>query len=184
MPKPPAERVQPRTSGPSVHVQRARKLLFGGLVGGVAAAVLSMIGFGLGYGARGLGSAALASVMVLFFYTAGQLVMVRFADAGARLLLSVALASYTTRVAVVGLVLLVYSLFADRFPVIPMVVFLATVAVVVGWLVVEVLVFSRLRISVFDAGDEPEGVDADEPAVGTPAAAPAPALERDREGVR
>ena len=179
MPNPPAERVRSRTSGPSVHVVRARKLLYGGLVGGVAAAVLSMIGFGIGYGARGLGSAALASFMVLFFYTAGQLVMVRFADAGARLLLSVALASYTSRVVVLGLLLLVYARFADRFPVIPMVVFLATVAVVVGWLLVEVLVFSRLRISVFDAGDEPEAdsddVDGDV-AAGT--------VERRHEGVR
>ena len=33
-------------------------------------------------------------------------------------------------------------------------VFLSTVAVVVGWLVVEVIVFSRLRISVYDANDE------------------------------
>jgi hypothetical protein len=138
----------------SVHVERARKLLFGGLAGGVAAAVLSMIGFGIGMGARGLASAALASGMVLFFYTVGQLVMVRFADAGARLLLSVALASYTGRVVVLGLVLLLFARFSDRLPVVPVVVFLSTVAVVVGWLVVEVIVFSRLRISVFDANDE------------------------------
>lgn len=163
MPNPPAERARSRTSGPSVHVQRARKLLYGGLVGGVAAAVLSMIGFGVAYGLRGLGSAALASVMVLFFYSAGQLVMVRFADAGARLLLSVALASYTGRVVVLGLLLLVYARFGDRFPVIPVVVFLSTVAVVVGWLVVEVIVFSRLRISAFDSNDEP-GDTADAPA--------------------
>ena len=42
-------------SGPSVHVVRARKLLFGGLVGGGSAAVLSVLGFGLGYGGRGAG---------------------------------------------------------------------------------------------------------------------------------
>jgi len=138
----------------SVHVERARKLLFGGLLGGVGAAVLAMVGFGIGMGARGLASAALASVMVLFFYTVGQLVMVRFADAGARLLLSVAMASYTGRVVVLGLGLLLYARYADRFPVVPTVVFLSTVAVVVGWLVVEVIVFSRLRISVFDANDE------------------------------
>ena len=159
MPTSPAGPARPRPGGPSVHVVRARKLLYGGLVGGVAAAVLSMVGFGFAYGLRGLGSAALASVMVLFFYSAGQLVMVRFADAGARLLLSVAMASYTSRVVVLGLLLLVYARFADRFPIIPLVVFLSTVAVVVGWLVVEVVVFSRLRISVFDANDaadEPE----------------------------
>jgi len=143
----------------SVHVERARKLLFGGLLGGVVAAVLAMVGFGIGMGLNGLVSAALASVMVLFFYSVGQLVMVRFADAGARLLLSVALASYTSRVVVLGLVLLVFSRNSDRLPVIPLVVFLSTIAVVVGWLVVEVMVFSRLRIGVFDANDaadEPE----------------------------
>jgi hypothetical protein len=159
MPNPRAERARSRPSAPSVHVARARKLLYGGLVGGVAAAVLSMAGFGIGYGLRGLGSAALASAMVLFFYAAGQLVMVRFADAGARLLLSVALASYTGRVLVLGLVLLLYARFSDHLPVLPMVVFLSTVVVVVGWLVVEVIVFSRLRISVYDANDtvdEPE----------------------------
>lgn len=150
MPSSRAERARSRPSAPSVHVVRARKLLLGGLLGGVVAAVLSMVGFGLGYGLRGLGSAALASAMVLFFYAAGQLVMVRFADAGARLLLSVAMASYTGRVVVLGLVLLLYARFSDRFPVLPLVVFLSTIAVVVGWLVVEVIVFSRLRISVYD----------------------------------
>ena len=148
-----AERARSR---PSVHVERARKLLVGGLVGGVAAAVLCMVGFGIGMGLKGLASAALASVMVLFFYSVGQLVMVKFADAGARLLLSVALASYTGRVVVLGLVLLLYARFSDRFPVNPLVVFLSTIAVVVGWLVVEVIVFSRLRISVYDANDDAE----------------------------
>jgi hypothetical protein len=133
-----------------VHVERARKLLFGGLLGGCGAAVLTMVGFGIGMGSRGLGSAALASAMVLFFYTVGQLVMVRFADAGARLLLSVAMASYTGRVVVLGLVLLLFSRFSARLPVDPIVVFLSTIAVVVGWLVVEVIVFSRLRISAYD----------------------------------
>jgi hypothetical protein len=146
-----AGRTRPR---PSVHVERARKLLFGGLVGGVAAAVLAMVGFGIGLGLRGLASAALASVMVLFFYSVGQLVMVRFADAGARLLLSVAMASYTGRVVVLGLVLLLYARFSDRLPIEPKVVFLSTIAVVVGWLVVEVIVFSRLRISVYDTLDD------------------------------
>jgi hypothetical protein len=138
----------------SVHVERARKLLLGGLLGGVVAAVLCMVGFGIGMGLKGLASAALASVMVLFFYSVGQLVMVRFADAGARLLLSVALASYTGRVVVLGLVLLLYARFGEHLPVLPMVVFLSTIAVVVGWLVVEVIVFSRLRISVYDTDDD------------------------------
>lgn len=138
--------------GPSIQVRHARKLLAGGATGGVVAAVLSLVGFGIGYGTAGLLSAALAAAMVLFFYAGGQYVMVRFADVGARLLLSVALLSYTTRIVVLGLVLLVYQRNAAALSaLIPNVVFLTTVAVVVGWLVVEVWVFTRLRITSYDA---------------------------------
>lgn len=138
-------------SGPSIHVRRARKLLLGGLVGGVAAAVLSLILFTLLDGSRGLASAALASAMVLFFYGVGQLVMVAFADAGARTLLAVSMASYTGRVVVLGVVLLAYNKRAAAFPELwPMAIFLTTIAVVAGWIAVELWVFKRLRIGVYD----------------------------------
>jgi hypothetical protein len=141
-----------RAAGPSIHVVRARKLLFGGLVGGVVAAVLCLVGFGIGYGLSGFLSAGLAAVMVLFFYVAGQLVMVAFADAGARTLLAVAMASYTGRVVMLGLLLLIYQKNRDSWPaLIPMAIFVSTIAIVVGWLVVEVWVFSRLRIGAYDA---------------------------------
>ena len=137
--------------GPSIHVLRARKLLAGGALGGVAAAVLCLVGFGVGYGRAGVLSAALAAAMVLFFYGVGQYVMVRFADAGARTLLSVALCSYTARVVVLGLVLLAYQRNAEAWSALrPTAVFLTTVAVVAGWLLVEVWVFARLRIGAYD----------------------------------
>lgn len=139
------------SSGPSIHVVRARKLLLGGLVGGVGAAVLSMILFTVLDGTRGLASAALASAMVLFFYGVGQLVMVAFADAGARTLLAVSMASYTGRVVVLGLVLLLYNKHTAAFPDLwPMAIFVTTIAVVAGWIAVEIWVFSRLRIGVYD----------------------------------
>ena len=138
-------------SGPSIHVIRARKLLLGGLAGGLVAAVLSLVLFTVLDGTRGLASAALASAMVLFFYGVGQLVMVAFADAGARTLLAVSMASYTGRVVVLGLVLLVYNKNAAAFPDLwPMAIFLTTIAVVVGWIAVEIWVFNRLRIGVYD----------------------------------
>jgi len=144
----PAATVAP---GPSIHLVRARQLLLGGAVGGLAGTVLSLVGHGIGYGTAGVLSAALAAAMVLFFYGVGQYVMVLFADAGARTLLSVAMCSYTARVVVLGLLLLVYNSHADALPrLVPTAVFLTTVAVVVGWLVVEVLVFSRLRVGVYD----------------------------------
>ena len=142
---------RPRSTGPSIHVVRARKLLLGGLAGGVAAAVLSAVLFAVLDGPRGLASAALAATMVLFFYGVGQLVMVAFADAGARTLLAVSMASYTARVVVLGLVLLVYDRSSDAFPALwPMAIFVTTIAVVVGWIAVEIWVFSRLRIGAYD----------------------------------
>ncbi len=148
---------------PSVHVVRARQLLLGGLAGGLAAALVCLIGFGIGYGTQGMLSAALAAAMVLFFYVGGQYVMVRFADAGARLLLAVAMASYTTRIVVLGLVLLLYNQYADAMPwLMPLAVFVTTMIVVAGWLLVEVFVFSRLRIQAYDADyqDRPIAKDA------------------------
>lgn len=141
----------PRHAAPSVHVVRARKLLLGGAVGGLAAAVVSIVVMGLLYGRSGVGSGLLAAAMVLFFYGLGQYVMVRFADAGARTLLIVSMTSYTARVVVLGLVLLVFQRNAERWDSLtPMAVFLTTIAVVAGWLVAEIAVFSRLRIGVYD----------------------------------
>src|SRR5215213_7528091 len=137
--------------GPSIHVIRARKLLLGGAIGGVSASLLCLIGFSIGFGVSGLISAALAAAMVLFFYGVGQYVMVLFADAGARTLLAVSMASYTTRVVLIGLVLVLYNRNYESWPtLVPMVIFVTTILVVVGWLVVEVFVFSRLRIGVYD----------------------------------
>jgi hypothetical protein len=53
----------PTASGPSIHVIRLQAAA-GGLVGGVTAALLSLVGFGLGYGWSGFIPAALAAVMV------------------------------------------------------------------------------------------------------------------------
>lgn len=138
-------------AGPSVHVRRARKLLYGGLAGGVTATVLCLVVFTLLHGRSGFVSAAIGAGVVLFFYTVGQLVMVAFADAGARTLLAVSMASYTARVVLLGLLLLLYNNNADRWPdLVPMGVFLSTIAVVACWLAVEIVVFSRLRIGHYD----------------------------------
>ena len=140
-----------RAGGPSIHVIRARKLLVGGAVGGVGSAIVCLIGFTTGYGTTGLISAALAAAMVLFFYGVGQYVMVLFADAGARTLLLVSMCSYTARVVILGLVLVLYNSHHESWPTLrPMAIFVTTIIVVAGWLVVEVFVFSRLRIGAYD----------------------------------
>jgi hypothetical protein len=136
---------------PSIHVTRARKLLFAGLAGGLVAAVLATGVLAWVFGAPGLAGALLGSGMVLVFYGVGQLVMVAFANAGARTLLLVSMASYTGRVVVLGLLLLLYSNNRDSWPALtPVAVFISAIAVVVGWLVVEVWTFSRLRIGIYD----------------------------------
>jgi hypothetical protein len=154
----------PTASGPSIHVIRARKLLLGGAIGGVAVALVSLAGFGIGYGWSGLISAALAALMVLFFYGVGQYVMVLFADAGARTLLMVSMVSYTARVVILGLVLLGYSKYHEVWPTLrPMAIFITTIAVVAGWLIVEVFVFSRLRIGAYDTEYVPPSNSESEP---------------------
>ena len=146
-----SEHVDVPAAGPSVHVIRARKLLHAGALGGVVATVLCLVIFGLIDGVSGLLSAGLAAAMVLFFYGVGQYVMVRFADAGARTLLIVSMTSYTARIVLLGLVLLAYSNNREAWPtLVPMAIFITTMAVVAGWLIVEVYVFSRLRIGIYD----------------------------------
>jgi hypothetical protein len=145
------ERSASRKDGPSIHVVRARKLLAGGAVGGLAATAICLIIFGIAGGYSGLISAALAAAMVLFFYGVGQYVMVLFADAGARTLLTVSMSSYTARVVILGLILVLYNRYREAWPaLLPMAIFITTIVVVAGWLVVEVFVFSRLRIGVYD----------------------------------
>ena len=147
----PVARAAAAAPGPSIHVVRARKLLVGGAVGGLAAAVVCLAVFTAVWGLNGLLSAALAAVMVLFFYGVGQYVMVRFADAGARTLLIVSMTSYTARIVILGLVLLIYDNNSSAWPQLhSMAIFITTIAVVAGWLVVEVIVFSRLRIGIYD----------------------------------
>lgn len=150
--------------GPSIHVQRARKLLKGGLLGGVVATVICLVLFTLVYGTSGLVSAALAAAMTLFFYLVGQLVMVMFADAGARTLLAVSMTSYTGRVVILGLVLLFYARYSEQWPTLqPMAIFFTTIGVVVGWLAVEIYVFSRLRIGIYDTEYTTPRGSADQP---------------------
>ncbi len=151
-------------SGPSIHVVRARKLLYGGLLGGIVATVVCLVLFTVLYGTDGLISAAIAAAMVLFFYLVGQLVMVMFADAGARTLLAVSMTSYTGRVVVLGLVLLFYARYSAQWPtLVPMAIFFTTIGVVVGWLAVEIYVFSRLRIGIYDTEYQTPPGSADQP---------------------
>lgn len=147
-------------AAPSVHVVRARKLLYGGLAGGVGAGIIAVIIFTIAEGTRGLGSAGFGAALVLFFYAVGQLVMVRLADAGARTLLSGSMASYVGRVVILGLILLIFSEHAHSWTwVDARALFIGAIAVVAGWIAVEMVVFSRLRIAIYDTDYQPPETD-------------------------
>lgn len=136
---------------PSIHVVRARRLLRGGLTGGLIATAASLVGCGIAFGSDGVMTAAVAAVIVLGFYVIGQLAMVLSADAGARQLMAISMTSYAARVLAIGLLLTLFEARADAWPMlVPIAFFATTIAVVVGWLAVEIYVFSRLRIGSYD----------------------------------
>lgn len=96
-------------------------------------------------------SAGLAAALVVLFYTLGQWVQIRVADAPARTVFRASVLSYVARVTALGGVLFVYLANAGsgvRLLALPLVV--TAIATVVGWLTGEILVFSRLRIPNFD----------------------------------
>ena len=152
-----------RTPGPSIHVRPGAQAALRGPGRRAGGDGLCLLIFGLTSGVPGLLSVALGAGMVLFFYTVGQFVMVAFADAGARTLMAVSMASYTGRVVALGLILVLYGKHRADWPaLIPMAVFVSTIATVAGWLAVEVYVFSRLRIDVYDTPYEPPSTPADD----------------------
>lgn len=146
----PAEAGEP-TPGPSVSALRARRLLAGGLLGAHVIALICVGIFLVRDGVPGLVSAALGAALVILFYTIGKTVQVRWADAPATTIFRVSMVSYFVRVGGLAALLAGYLRFADettRLLGVPLAV--TTVATVIGWLVGELIVFSRLRIPNFD----------------------------------
>lgn len=135
----------------SPNVRRARTLLVGGLVGGHLAWLACVVGFGVAAGPGAALSAAVGGVLALAFFTIGQAVQVRMADADPRRLLFASLISYAVRIGALGGLLMVALANRDRLAGLDATAVAAgTIAVVVGWLIGEIRAFSRLRIPVFD----------------------------------
>lgn len=148
-----AERPRREVSDTAV---RAQRLLVGGLVGGHVAALVAVGLFWARGGVAAGASAAVAAAATLAFYTIGLAVQVAVADAPAKRVLVVTLASYGFRVGVLGLVLGATLAAGERVPWLdPTAVVVTTVAVVVGWLTLEVWTYTRLRIPVYDPPDAP-----------------------------
>lgn len=140
---------------PSAAVRRARALLVGSAVGGHVAAVVCVVAFLAARGPAAGAWSALAAAVTLAFNAIGQGVQVAVADAPAKTVLVAALASYVLRVTVLGLLLQVVVMNAERFVALdPVAVVVSTIAVVVAWLGTEFWVYSRLRIPVYDEPGE------------------------------
>jgi hypothetical protein len=66
------------------------------------------------------------------------------------------MASYVGRVVILGLILLIFSQHTDSWTwVDSRALFIGAIAVVAGWIVVEMVVFSRLRIAIYDTEYQP-----------------------------
>lgn len=142
---------RPTGPGPSLAATRARHLLAGGLMGAHVAALTAVGIFLVRDGLAGVVSSALGAAMVVLFYTIGQAVQVRVADAPATTIFRASLASYIVRVAALGALLAIYLRFAgDTSPLLGLPLAVSAIATVIGWLTGEILVYSRLRIPNFD----------------------------------
>ncbi len=141
---------------PSPNVERARRLLAGGALGGHLALLIMVAIFAGAGGAAGALSAAVAGILTIAFFTIGQAVQVLAADAPPKKVMIVSLASYGGRVTALGLLLMLALDNAERIALMdPVAVVLTTTVVVFGWLGAEFWVYSRLRIPVYDEPQTP-----------------------------
>lgn len=140
----------------SVEAQRAQKLLVAGLVGGHAAAFTVVGLFWALAGTEAAASAAIAAAVTLAFYTIALAVQVVVANARPKTVLVASLASYISRVSVLGLLLALAVSQADRWSWLdPVALVVSTIAVVLGWLGFELHAFSKLRIPAYDLTRDP-----------------------------
>ena len=127
-----------------------RAMLRGGALPAVLAAVVAVVVAGLQAGAHGVAGSVLASVVVVVSFSSSLVVMSRAAKVAPQLVMLVALITYTAKVVVLGIFLVVFAgagwLSGRAFA-------LTAVAVAVVWLAGELRAFTRVRTLVF--ADEP-----------------------------
>ena len=134
---------------------RARRLLAAGATGGHAAALVVVPLYFLVGGRLAGVTSLLTAIGVLAFMGMGQFVQVWMADRDPQALLIASLVSYAIRVSVPTVMLIALQANASRVSFDRNAVALTTVAVVLGWLALEVATFQRLRIPVFDEPEPP-----------------------------
>lgn len=142
----------------SANVERARRLLAAGAAGGHLVLLVVVAIFALTGGVRAAVSAAVAGIVTIAFFTIGQAVQVMVADAPAKKVMIVSLASYGGRVSILGLLLILALDNAERVEFMdPVAIFVATIAVVFGWLAAEFRAYAGLRIPIYDEPEDMSG---------------------------
>ncbi|MFV0452866.1 MAG: hypothetical protein ACK5LS_11620 [Propioniciclava sp.] len=137
-------------------MNRARRLLQAGLIGGHLAAAACIATFWFIGGPQSGTSALVAAAATLAFYTVGLAVQVAVADAPPRRILIASLLSYASRVSVLALLAVWLTTgAASPLRLDASAVVVTTIGVVLGWLIAELRTYARLRIPVFDPPQTP-----------------------------
>ncbi|PFG16817.1 hypothetical protein ATK74_1370 [Propionicimonas paludicola] len=135
---------------------RAARLLRAGLIGGHLALLASAVVFGVLHGFYGALWSVLSGLVTVLFFTIGQGIQVVVADADPKVVFAASMTSYVLRAAGLGLLLAAAQAANGRLVGLdPMAIAITAIAVVIGWLAVEIFVFTRLRIPSFDPPADP-----------------------------
>lgn len=149
-------RAERKARSASILQARAVRLLNGGLLGGHLALLTCAVSFGLLRGREGLLWSVLSGLVTIVFFTIGQGIQVMVADADPKVVFAASMTSFVVRASGLAGLLAWAQAWQDRLSGLdPVALAVTAIAVVIGWLGVEIFVFTRLRIPSFDPPEEP-----------------------------
>ena len=133
----------------SANASRARQLLVGGLLAGLAVGIGAVAVSWIIAGRTAALAAGCAVLIVVAFFALGQAVQVWCADFDAMVVLMLAMVSYVVRVAAIGFLVLGVLNQPGPWSEHRIWVLGVAIATVAGWLAGEIWAYTRLRIPVF-----------------------------------
>ena len=122
-------------------------MLRGGAIPATAVGLLALVVFALVDGALGAAGSVLATVVVMASFASSVILLSRTKGLDPRVVFLAAMVGYTTKVALLGLVLL---LFRDAPWLSPMAFAVTAIAVSLVWTIGEVVAFTRVRTLIYD----------------------------------
>jgi hypothetical protein len=132
------------------------RLLNAGLIGGHLALLLCAVAFAVVRGRDAALWSVLSGLVTVVFFTIGQGIQVLVADSDTKVVFAASLTSYVLRAGALAALLAWSQAWSERLAGLdPIAVASTAIAVVIGWLGVEIFVFTRLRIPSFDPPDDP-----------------------------